>query len=153
MRTSFGRFAIACLAGTLLAGTASANQNNTGQGGGYHGGAKFNDGSMIGVGPYPDFGSCDAALNSAISSHATIHGLTLVLKGPCHYRSGFTFGEFVDNHWHVTDFVVPIIADTPDGAMAMSRAIDEEIRRLREQYQIDDYEAGLKAIEAAASAP
>lgn len=152
MRTSFGRFAMVCLAGALFAGSAGANQNNTGQGGGYHGGAKFTDASMIGVGPYPDFNSCDNALNSAINYAVTMQGKVLSLKGPCHYRSGYTFGEFTDNHWHVTDFVVPINANTPDESLEVSRAIDQEINRLRDQYQIDGYEAGLKAIEDAAGA-
>jgi hypothetical protein len=112
----------------------------SGTGGGYFGTAWFTNGQGIVVGPYSTWWECDQAFQDALDYNVNVRGWTIETMNPCSYNPPFPIAA--PNH----ELSFDIDDSDPDTSLDDAQRIIEKVRRLRETYMIDEYEAELRRM-------
>lgn len=124
----------------LLASTMAAAVPPSGSGGGYYGSAWFTNNQGIVVGGYATWWECDQAFQSALDLRVNNWGWTIQSVSPCSYTPPFA----VAGPAHELSFAID--SSDPGTSLEDAERIIGKLRRLRETYMIDEYEADLRRI-------
>ncbi len=132
-----------------LSATAAAAPVPNGGGAGYHAQVFYDGQRYAGIYPQPTWNECNQMLNTRIQYDTTQNSYTVVKIVPCHYTGGPLTAE--DAYDHRQDYVLPITTSTPRDSATLSAQLLEQIRQVREEYRVDDYEEVLRTIRDAAA--
>lgn len=124
----------------IVASGMAAAALTPGTGGGYYGSAWYTNGHGSIVGPYSSWWACDQALQDDIDYDVNVRGWTIASVNPCSYTPPYT----VANPNQELSFAVG--GDDAGTGLQEAVRILEQVRRLRETYMIDEYEAELRRI-------
>lgn len=122
---------------TLAAPAAALAMVNVGGGGGYYGGADYVGPTGITIGPYSTYAECNAMLQAEMAYDVAHQGAVVETVYPCKWRPPYAIAND-------EGFEVELAGGGSTGGDP--GVVLEEYTRLRQRYNLDRFDAELKAL-------